>query len=214
MFAGIDTQKEYWDKIWQDRIIDSGHVKMNFDKMKIVMKEISKRPYYKNLKILDVGCGTGIHALALRSIWGDGFTDNWHGIDLAESAIGFAQRNGLNAESTDFYEFKTDKKFDAFWFLDSFEHFNDDHRIAEKIWELSNPNFYIFGNIPLYSFTDHGKGSFERSVGKGELLRFLEYLGIKGFWHFIYGAFGMPYMVFEAKKDTHEKNLGIFAAPR
>ena len=199
--SDITEQIKHWDDTWQGRIIDTNHVMMNKPKMRFILSELKKRPYYKNLKILEVGCGTGVHVMALKQDWPE-LVDNWTGIDLSMSAVKFAKSKGLNAHLDDIYSMDTDQKFEAFWFLDVLEHIEHHDILAQRINELAADDFYIFGNIPLYCQTPTHGPICERSIGRVELSLFLGNCHIKGFWQRIYGSYGYPYMIFEAHKGA------------
>ena len=196
MFArNISDQASHWDKQWTERTING--LKMNVDKMSYIINEISKRPHYSKATILDIGCGSGIHAAIMASKY-PSWSANWFGIDLSSKAVETARSFGLNAKVSNIYSFESDLKFDAFLFLDVLEHIEDYTRLAKKIMSLANERYFIFGNIPLYSTSDHSNGGCEKSIGREELAQFLAMCGAKGFWQKIYGSFGFPYMIFEA----------------
>ncbi len=85
--------------------------------------------------------------------------------------------------------------------MDSLEHFEDHERLAAKMVELGNDDFLVLGNIPLYASTIHREGGFERPMGIKELKDFFKMMGFKYLWQFIYGCYGLPYMLFEAKRS-------------
>lgn len=210
MTESIESQKLYWDKTWKGRInFDKKTVDMNQPKMDAIIRAILTRRYYIRLKKLEIGCGTGIHANAIRSLY-PFYADTWTGIDLSEAAIEMANKMGLNATVSDIYSFNPGRKFDAFIMLDVLEHIEDHQALAIKLLELANPNFRVFGNIPLYS--PPGGHSFEKSMGRPELEYFLYKLGFTKFWQQIHGSYGYPYMMFEAATGNGDINReGIIA---
>jgi len=191
----------YWDTIWEKRTYDDAPllVEMNKEKLKFLIKMLSDRPYYRNLAKLDVGCGTGIHAVFMEGTY-PGWIDNYFGIDLSEVGIAKAHYFGLNAQVHDFYSLKLDRKVEAFLFLDSLEHFGYHKKVVDKIHELAAVNYYIFGNIPLYQTTSHADDCHEWPVDRQTLVNLFGSLGFTKFWQRIYGSYGYPYMVFEGRK--------------
>lgn len=190
--ANLSGQKKYWDRTWSDRI-DGPTVKMNKGKMKFLLNEILKRDYSK-ANILEVGCGSGVHAQVLKTDWPD---LKWTGIDLSELAVRRANSVGLNAFVGSIYDIQ-EGAFDAIWFLDVLEHIEDHKRLSAAVRKITVPGFRIFGNVPLYPNTAHD--ACERPMDKDILAEFLFNCGMNKFWQRIYGSFGYPYMVFEARE--------------
>jgi 2-polyprenyl-3-methyl-5-hydroxy-6-metoxy-1,4-benzoquinol methylase len=187
---------EYWTAEWSRRNGPDG-VTMNLEKMAKVIYELAIRRRYYNIEKLDIGCGTGIHATILSS-WSRGWKERWTGIDLANSAVQFAQLRGYNAICGDFLKTEFDKKFECILLLDSFEHFSDRRSLAKKILNVTEKRFFIFMNIPMYSQA-HAKH--EYMIGGKDIPEFLSLLGHKEdmfFNHDIYGSHGHPYMWVEA----------------
>ena len=191
--ANPQEQAQYWDTTWNGRINDDG-VQMNIEKMSYLLEELANRPFHRTAKVLDVGCGTGLHAhYLMQTVWPE---LDWTGIDLSLVAVTKAQHYGLNAENKSLYDM--DGEFTAFWFLDVLEHVDDHDKAAEAVKRLGKKPFRIFGNIPLYSTTDHACKNCERPMDVSALARFLKSCGMDEFWQKIYGCYGHPYMVFEA----------------
>lgn len=84
-------------------------------------------------------------------------------------------------------------------FWDVLEHIPNHKTLAKRIKELASNDFYIIGNIPLYT-SDHANqvGGFEQPMDVNKLFDFLQCCGAIGFEQEIYGAYGYPYMFFEA----------------
>ena len=192
----IQEQSEYWNKTWKDRIHDN-HVEMNKGKYHIVIKQLNSRPYLAPLEKLDIGCGTGIHALKMAEynpLW----RFRWTGIDLSTDAVDISKRFGMNTIYGDIYNFDgAGKKYGVFMFLDSLEHFFDHERLGKKIIELAAKEYIIIGNIPLYS-SEHSNEC-ERSIDCVALFKFLAAAncGQRKPELYIYGVGGFPYMFFE-----------------
>jgi hypothetical protein len=193
----LDSDAQYWDSIWSKRIYQDKPkvVDMNKLKMKRVLIELMIRPYYRDLNKLDVGGGTGIHHGIMDKEM-PGWANNLAIVDCSEVAVAKARLFNINAYLGDFYEFDPGRKFDAFFFLDSLEHFEDLRKVSHKITYLANGDFYVFGNVPLYSqaHQDH-----EWPMDRTILTGFLWSLGMDSWRQFVYGSYGYPYMIFEAR---------------
>lgn len=203
MKPSIKQQEDYWDKTWAGRCDheDPLIVTMNSYKMKYLISLLAERPYYHHLAKLDVGCGTCIHHGFLRQMY-ENWADQLVGIDLSQAAIEKAKFFGFEAYCQSFYDLSGYNGFDAFFFMDSLEHFDDLKKVVEKVQELGRGDYYIFGNIPLYSGSDHAvSGGFERLMDINVLLNFFGALGFHGFWQKIHGSCGYPYMAFEGRKS-------------
>ena len=119
-------EKEYW---W-------------FSGKRFLVKNCLKKFFRKeNLKILDVGCGTGLN-MKMMSKFGD-----VSGVDVAEEALGFCKKRGLSnvkeseVEKLDF----EDKSFDVVTALDVLYHKNvkDDIKAMKEIGRVLKPNGYF-----------------------------------------------------------------------
>lgn len=188
---------QYWDEIWGGRIKDPHHVDMNGEKLTFLMQQLWGRPEYTLKDKLEIGCGTGIHAIRMRQ-YNPEWAEHWIGIDFSEKAVAWGKNLGLNVMQGDIYTQTFDKKFDAFLFLDVLEHIQDHDSLAKRLVEIGNEHFNILGNIPLYrsEHSDH----YERDMDVNVLGRFLKNCGFDGFYHKVYGIRGFPYMFFEAVK--------------
>lgn len=190
---------EYWDLEWKRRAGDlTKHPEMNVEKLGKIFYELTKRLDYADMEKLDIGCGTGIHALHM-GLMCSGWRKKWTGIDLSENAVRFAVSKGLNAICGDIFQYETDKRFGLFLLLDTFEHIFDDKRLAEKIKSLAEPSFSIFGNVPMYSAA-HVE-TVERPIGIKQIVDFLFSCGMQGVNYEIYGAAGWPYCLFEGRRE-------------
>ena len=192
----------YWDKIWTKRI-DGNYVMHNSQKRKVLLN-ILKNRNYKGKEIMEVGCGTAIHAMLLSAVdpyW----QDHWTGVDLSERAVNFARERGFNAHCADFLDFSppanSPQKFDVFLFLDSMEHLENLDEIANRVRIFSNPKYIVFGNVPLYQSEHEKDGGFERHMDIHVVCDFLKKCGMEGLCHRIYGINGYPYMWFEAEAN-------------
>jgi len=188
----FESDKSYWDQTWKDRTGDT--VKMNAGKFMHLIDVLWSKPHFAIKNKLDVGCGTGIHAHFL-SLFNPLWKTRWTGIDLAESAIAKAKTFGLEAHVSDLLDYKTEKRFNLFLFLDVLEHIEDHEAIGKKIKDLASDNYTIYGNCPLYlSDNDH-----ERIINVNTIARFLAAAGCNGgLKPVVYGINGFPYITFEA----------------
>jgi len=203
----IDKQQEYWNGVWQGRIHENS-VDMNHGKAKVVLKELCNRPYLAPMEKLDIGCGSGFHAIrlgAFNPLW----KERWTGIDLAKSGIEYATQHGLKAFCQSVFDFDGNgKKYGAFLLLDSLEHFEDLPLLGSKIRELADTEYIIIGNVPLYT-SAHEDGGVEKPIDINILNKFLITAGCRFLSQNIYGILAWPYLFFEAfntKRDYSKWN--------
>jgi trans-aconitate methyltransferase len=187
----------YWDETWAKRV-GPHHPAMNINKMAKLIYKLTIRDHLAGLEKLDIGCGTGIHAMHLSNIYPQWKT-RWTGIDLSEVATGHAMGYGFNAICGDLFEYKFDRKFQLFLMLDSMEHIMDHKRLAERIVELGEKPFWVFANIPLYTPDSKHDKQYERPISMGDINDFTRAVGADKFYPQIYGIKGYPYMMFEAE---------------
>lgn len=213
----LEKQAEYWDSEWGNRT-KTDKVEMNIGKMKVLLDELWKRPGFTLKEKLDIGCGTGVHAYILAQ-YSTYWKDRYMGIDLSKKAIKKAHSFGLNVALQDVYQLQNGvKKFQVFLLLDTLEHIEHHEKLGQKIRALGQEPYTIFGNIPLYLSAPHHEGAFERPMTIFDVARFLEQAGCAGqFWHRVYGAGGMPYMLFEGSSTGEIKGTideSIAALPK
>ena len=201
----IGVGKEYWENEWNKRIVrdDCGkgkNVSRNIKKFAKLFYELSKKEHLFGIEKLDVGCGPSMLAVFMGMFAGVKFTETYTGIDLSKKAVDWCTDVGVNAVQGDILDYPFKKKFGCFMFWDVLEHIADHWQLAERVKELAENEFYLIGNIPLYT-SEHPnrEGGYERPMNIDELLRFIKFCGGIGFEQEIYGAFGRPYMFFEAK---------------
>lgn len=104
------------------------------EKNQFVLEIIPLLPSNKDIKILDIGCGTGSLLAALKE---SGY-NNCTGIDLSEEQIQVAHKNGITeAQLGDLVPFleKNKNSFDLILGMDIIEHFTKDELcdVLEKI---------------------------------------------------------------------------------
>lgn len=187
------THTEYWNGFYSKRVFGNSHQR-NAEKFNITISELWDRPYIAPIEKLDVGCGTGLHAIHMGT-YNAGWTQRWTGIDLSDWAIGKARAAGLRVDTVDFLAYEPDRKFGAFLFLDSFEHVMTAPGAEVKLVGLAEEQFIVLGNVPLY-LTKHGY-DVEVPVDKKSLLYFAKTCGCTFFRSTVYGVKGYPYCVFE-----------------
>ncbi len=102
----------------------------------------------KQLKILDVGCGTGANILAF-SAFGEVY-----GVDLSSQAVSFAQRRGalkVQQASVENLPFSS-SFFDVVTALDVLEHTDDDLQALKELERVLKPGGLIIATVPAYGF--------------------------------------------------------------
>lgn len=187
---------EYWESEWNRRIRDDGVI-LNVQKAQFLIEMLWKRPHWRTLEKLEIGCGPGFHASALSDMY-IGWRETYTGIDISEKAIAYAEESGLNVEVADIYSYQTDKKFSVFLILDTLEHLLAHDLLSDRIRELAEPQYEIFGNIPLY-LSQHPAGIVERPMNISVVSNFLKMCGLKPKVK-VYGINGYPYMFFLGKQ--------------
>lgn len=194
----------YWENTWNERIKDNSSVFMNAEKCIYLIQQLWSKAYLAPMEKLDIGCGTGIHAVRL-ALYNPLWKSKWTGIDLSQKAIAFAQAHELNAFCVSIFDFQGNgKKYSLFLLLDSLEHFEDRSRLAKKIRELADEEYLIIGNVPLYT-SGHSKGV-ERPITASDVKDFLAEAGCKGTLVLgqVYGIKGMPYLFFETSNTNRD----------
>ena len=101
--------------------------------------------YTSGTELLEVGLGGCECALVAREM---GY--NVFGIDIAESCLSTAKKYGIEAESHDFIDFKTDRKWDVIIFGDVIEHVSDPVAALEKLNALLNDDGVLWLSTPNF----------------------------------------------------------------
>jgi len=111
----------------------------------------------KDIKILDIGCSSGIFLKDLEEI---GFNNNnLFGVDISEKAILNCKKNGLaNTFVMDAQNITLNEKFDIIVASDCLEHLEDDKKALQN-WESllkNNGKIYVFvpAFMALWSYHD------------------------------------------------------------
>ncbi len=112
---------------------------------KILSGEVSRRK--APLKILDVGCGTG---LLMKEMQKFGPVD---GVDFSERAIAYCKERGLSprlgsAEALPY----GDNSFDAAIFFDVMEHLENDAQACGEVYRVLAPGGMVLVSVPAFMF--------------------------------------------------------------
>lgn len=188
---------EYWNKQWEERIVDNVRVNGNWDKYEIIIKELYDRPYLSKMNKLEIGGGVCPIILRLASdfpVWAEKYTC----IEQSEVAVRWVNKNGLKAICSDIMDLETDEKFEVFMMFDVLEHIEDVDALADKIKSLATEKYRIIGNIPLYSSKHDPEEGFERLMNIDSLNEVMAKIGCTEITHFVYGVKGWPYMMWES----------------
>lgn len=163
----------------------------------------------KNLKILDVGCGTGYNIIALRKF------GQVYGVDIAEEAISFCKKRGLKNTfliKKDQFPFP-DNSFDLITCLDVLEHIYRDDRELQTFHRKLSPGGNLIIFVPAFSTLWGGldeKSHHFRRYTKDQLKRKLELCGfqIKKIGYFGY-IFFLPVLLVRIFQRTFlgQKNI-------
>ena len=132
----------------------------------------------RNLKILDVGCGTGEN-IKFLSQFGD-----VTGVDISKRAIEFCKKRGLGnvqlgrAENLPF----EDNSLELVTMLDLLEHIKDDLPALKEARRVLKPGRTLLVTVPSYQFlwSDHDEAlGHKRRYSKKELVRKVRGIGFK-----------------------------------
>lgn len=161
----------------------------------------------KKLKILDVGCGTGLFAKKLEKF---GEVD---AIDYSKEAVKFAQKRGVHAQcaSIDKLPFPQNN-FDMVVLLDVLYHqsIKDDMRALQEINRILKKDGLIVVKLPAFNFlrTTHDDLVYAKKRYTGqEIENTLYKLNFKNISIFYIGSFLVPIVLFK-------KILEIFLKPK
>ncbi|MFC1722488.1 class I SAM-dependent methyltransferase [Patescibacteria group bacterium] len=104
----------------------------------------------QNLKILEIGCGTG-EVMNLLKNWGDVY-----GVDYSKQALEFCRERGFtnvilgDFNTLDLSEHKD--SYDLVLSLDVLEHIRDDVETMKRVFEILKPGGMFFVSVPAYKF--------------------------------------------------------------
>ncbi len=141
--------------------------------LKIVKPLLDSNP---NLKILDIGCGTGQIIQELNAQYAN---LNYLGIDAAQNMINIAKENtkadGIRFALCPIERFETDEKFDVVICTHAFPYFPDKRDVMLKIAHMCNPEATV---IICNSSTNNVKDFFTNLLVKTATSK-AHYLSIK-----------------------------------
>jgi len=103
----------------------------------------------RELDVLDVGCGSGVHGAELDRIHGHRVV----GVDLSETSIQKAKTRLVEAYVADVtkpenYEFFGRRKFDVIVFSDILEHLYDPFDVLTRHYQLLAPGGHVLISLP------------------------------------------------------------------
>lgn len=160
-------EKEYW---WH---------RGRLDLLDVLITKYTKG---KNLKILEIGCGTGEVTAYLQKY------GNVTGLDFSSDAIAFCRRRKLrniykkDIIKTNIKEFIAKHgKFDLVLTLDVMEHIREDELVFTKIKELLTPKGIYVATVPAYKFLWSEHDESLHHVRRYHSLEMLEKLKTAGF---------------------------------
>ena len=158
------TEEKYW---W-------------FAGQRLLLRQFLERYYdsRKGLKLLDIGCGTGLN-LGVLAKFGKAY-----GMDISNDAIGFCRKRGMkNIKKSDVMHIKfDDNSFDVATSLGVFYHkdVKDDAKAMKEIYRILKPGgrFFIFDCAMMILYGNHDI-AFQgiRRYSKNELKEKLEKAG-------------------------------------
>lgn len=157
-------EDEYW---WY-----KGRREMVLDTVAIIKQKSKGQP----LKILDVGCGTGINLESLKQ-YGDVY-----GLDFSRNALRLSRSRGdaqLTLGSGDKLPFVNDN-FDLVCALDVIEHIDDDFSALKEFYRVLSPKGYLVLTVPAFQFlwSKHDVAAHhKRRYSKSNLIRALTLCG-------------------------------------
>jgi len=102
----------------------------------------------ENLKLLDIGCGTGNNLIEFNKL-GDAT-----GLDASQDAIEFCKQRGLlNVVKQNAEEITLAKEsFDVITLLDVLEHVQDDMKVLSNCYDLCKKDSLVLITVPAYGF--------------------------------------------------------------
>ena len=130
-----------------------------------ILGNIRSRGFATGMTLFEVGVGASECLLAAREIGYDTF-----GIDVIERHVEDAKKlYGLNAETADFNEFKTDKQWDVVVMGDVLEHVDDPEKAIEKVETLIKDEGCVWISTPSF------ESAFSAVVGHNDAMRRQQY---------------------------------------
>lgn len=204
-----DMEKVYWWHIGRRSIVFS-----------IIKKFIMGSN--KHLKIIDIGCGSGL-MLGVLANFGEVL-----GVDDNDAALDFARQNGFfNVKRIDIAHLGKESdfhnKFDLVTCLDVMEHVNDDEFLIREIFQILKPDGYVLIAVPAYNFlwSEHDEAlDHKRRYTASELHRKLNDAGFKVIKRSYAVTFLFPLILFYRlfrgifPKDSREPKTSYVMLPK
>ena len=111
-----------------------------------ILGNIRSRGYTSGMNLFEIGIGASECMLAAREIGYDVF-----GIDVIERHVEDAKKlYGLDAETADFNDFETDRKWDVIIMGDVLEHVNDPVKAVEKVSAILKDDGAVWISTPTF----------------------------------------------------------------
>lgn len=112
-----------------------------------ILQLLKKIP--KDVKILDIGCSSGVLINDLLNI---GFkAENLYGIDISPKAIHLCKKNGIqNSFVMDAQKISLSEKFDIILVSDCLEHLEKDQKVLDNWCDLMKPNGMAYIFVPAF----------------------------------------------------------------
>ena len=130
-----------------------------------ILGNIRAKGYASGMTLFEIGIGACECLLAAREI---GYET--HGIDIIERHVEDAKRlYGLNAETADFNEYVSDRKWDVVIMGDVLEHVDDPVKAVEKAAELIKDDGAIWISTPSF------ESAYSAVAGHGDAMRRQQY---------------------------------------
>ena len=187
-----------------------GRRELLLDIISIIKEELDKA----HIKILDTGCGTGLHIKALQR-YGD-----VNGLDFSKEALRFGKSRGntsLICGSGDRLPFKS-SVFDIVCALDVLEHIEDDLSAIREMRRVLSPGGYLILTVPAFQFLWSGHdlaAHHKRRYDKSELLHSLGFCGFRvcrsTYWNFL--LFPLVALILLLRKEEQETVTDLKALP-
>ena len=130
-----------------------------------ILSTIRRSGYASGMSLFEVGIGASECLLAAREIGYETF-----GIDVIEKHVEVAKNKyGLNAETADFIEYNSKRKWDVIIMGDVLEHVSDPDKAIKKAESMLDDNGALWISTPTF------ESAFSAVVGHGDAMRRQQY---------------------------------------
>ncbi|MBI4744683.1 MAG: class I SAM-dependent methyltransferase [Actinobacteria bacterium] len=158
-------EKHWWFVVRREIILD-------------FIKKIINKKNKKEVRILDIGCGTGLMLEFLEKF------GRITGLDNSAEAVEYSNKRGGNKVIVkgDISEWDSKDKFDLILALDVIEHIDDDEKALKKIYGLMEEDGIFLCTVPAFSFLWSGHDEVnhhKRRYARRELYQKLLSVGFK-----------------------------------